>query len=63
MPAPQVSSGHLHRVCNSCGGALKCSLPAADFVARLTVFHNVARHQGFELLAQTVEWLMGQVAH
>lgn len=59
----QVSSGHLHRVCNGCGGALRCSLLAADFSARLTVFRNVARHQAFELLLQTVEWLMSQQGH
>jgi hypothetical protein len=54
----QVSVGHLRRSCGACGGALHNTLPADVFTARLRVFASIARHQGFELLAEHCAFLL-----
>ncbi len=54
----QVSSGHLRRSCGACGGSLRNTLPADEFAARLRVFAGVARHQGFDLLAEHCAFLL-----
>ena len=50
--------GHLRRSCGACGGALHNTLPADVFTARLRVFASIARHQGFELLAEHCAFLL-----
>jgi hypothetical protein len=54
----QVSVGHLRRSCGACGGALHTTLPADVFTARLRVFAGIARHQGFDLLAEHCAFLL-----
>lgn len=54
--------GHLRRACGGCGGALRTTLPAAAFAARMRVFASVARHQGFDLLAEHAAFLLSTAA-
>ena len=54
----QVGRGHLRRCCDQCGGELACMQSPEAHAAGLAVFRGIARFHGFELLAETVEWLL-----
>ena len=58
LAGAQVGSGHLRRCCDRCGGELACTQPPAAHAAGLAVFRGIARFHGFELLAETAEWLL-----
>ncbi|KAK9830879.1 hypothetical protein WJX81_001263 [Elliptochloris bilobata] len=58
LKCKQVGRGHLRRCCDQCGGELACTQSPAGHAAGLAVFRGIARFHGFELLAETVEWLL-----
>jgi DNA polymerase epsilon subunit 1 len=53
-----VASSHLQRGCDLCGGALAPTQKASDAVARVAVYHSVARFHELPLLEELSAWIL-----
>lgn len=54
----QVASDHVASACHFCNGPLRATQPADGLRKGLTVFRNIARFHGFELLQEVAEWML-----
>jgi DNA polymerase epsilon subunit 1 len=57
----QTASGHMGDRC-ACGGLLENTIAPPKHISKLQVFLNIAEHHSFELLRETVAWLLREGA-
>lgn len=53
----QIKAAHLAEHC-SCAGSFLCKEDSSEFCSKMQVFQNVAVEQKFQLLQETVSWIL-----